>query len=401
MSVFSDFSLNLQSDPQFRKKVLVFVVGSVGLLTLIGLMVWVNFGQRESQNPQPTPAPQNETPLAPAPATVDTNSFDQANELERVDNELVQFGDSVYVDKDNKIGFINEKGFVRFNQKTVQSPFGYGPSKINFSLEGLVINEPSSSSYLKQDNTIVSFPNGVIHVLPATVQNQTSSTQIFYSLTQIDGKIALNQASNISLSDSKKIVDIVFGEGKVYFMHELRQIANQVYLVSYESLSKTGVIDVYSLQNGKLELALGLKDVESIQIGQKEILVTDLLEKPTELTIYRNSVYDFSGPKPTSKPFDITKKLGTDNIYGNIFARRCAFDAASNLYCLVKKQKTGYTESGSQDVIVKTNLKSNKSEYLLSGNIFSGSFLIVSPSNDLYMVGQENRILYKVKTTKS
>jgi hypothetical protein len=396
MSFISDFSANLQADPQFRKKTIFAVIASIGLIGLISLMIWVNFGQSNTKSTQTT-TPKDDTPLSTPPATVNTTTFKDSTGLTQADNELVRYGSSVTITKDNKIGFITDKGLVRYDQKTITTPFQYGPSKLYPTVDGVIINEPVAVSLLKKDGTISGFPAGVAQVLPVAVTTETVPTNLYYFLKSSEGKTTINQATKIDLSDAKQLFEVIFAKDKVYFYHELRQIGSEVYLVSYQNLDKTGIVDIYGLKTGKLETALELKKVESVAFGASQILVTDELEKATDLTNYRNVLYDFTTTKPIPKPFDISTKLGTDGIYGNVFADRCAFDSQGVVYCLVKKQKTQVSESGAQDALVKHTIKSSKTEYLLNGNIFSGSDLIVSSTNEVYMVGQENRILYKVE----
>jgi hypothetical protein len=396
MSFISDFTTSLQADPQFRKKTIFAVIASIGLMGLVSLMIWVNFGQ-SSTKPVQTTTPKDNTPLSAPQATVNTTTFKDSAGLTQADSELVRYGSSVTITRDNKIGFITEKGFVRYDQKTVTTPSQYGPSKLYSTVDGVVINEPVAVSLLKKDGAISGFPAGVVQVLPVAVTTESVPTNLYYFLKATEGIITINQATKIDLSDAKLLFEVNFSKDKSYFFHELHQIGSEVYLVSYQNLDKTGIVDIYGLKTGKLETALELKKVESIAFGASQILVTDELEKATDLTNYRNVLYDFATTKAIPKPFDISTKLGTDGIYGNVFADRCAFDSQGVIYCLVKKQKTQVSESGAQDALVKHTLKSSKTEYLLSGNIFSGSDLIVSPTNEVYMVGQENRIFYKVE----
>jgi hypothetical protein len=396
MSFISDFSANLQADPQFRKKTIFAVIASIGLIGLISLMIWVNFGQSSTKQ-TPATKPVDNTPLTAAPATVNSNTFKDSAGLTQADNEFVRYGSSVVITKDNKIGFITDKGLVRYDQKTVTTPSQYGPSKLYPTVDGVVINEPVAASLLKKDGTISGFPSGVVQVLPVTITAETAPSNLYYFLKTSEGKMTLNQATKTDLSDTKLLFEVTFAQDKSYFYHELRQLGSEVFLVSYQNLDKTGIVDIYGLKTGKLETALELKKVESIAFGTNQILVTDELEKSTSLTNYRNVLYDFATSKAIPKPFDISTKLGTDGIYGNVFADRCAFDSQGVIYCLVKKQKSQVTESGAQDALVKHTIKSSKTEYLLSGNIFSGSDLIISPTSEVYMVGQENRILYKVE----
>jgi hypothetical protein len=396
MSFISDFTTNFQADPQFRKKMIFAVVASIGLIGLLSLMIWVNFGQSSSKTAQ-TPTPQDNTPLTTPQAAVNGSTFKDSAGLTQADSELVRYGSSVIITKDNKIGFITDKGLVRYGEKTITTPSQYGPSKLYPTVDGVVINEPVAASLLKKDGTISGFPAGVVQVLPVSITTETVPKNLYYFLKTGEGKTTLNQATKIDLSDAKQLFEVTFAKDKSYFYNELRLIGSEVYLISYQNLDKTGIVDIYGLKTGKLETALELKKVESIAFGESQILVTDELEKATDLTNYRNVMYDFATSKAIPKPFDISTKLGTDGIYGNVFADRCTFDSQGVIYCLVKKQKTQVSESGAQDALVKHTIKSSKTEYLLSGNIFSGSDLIVSPTNEVYMVGQENRILYKVE----
>jgi hypothetical protein len=395
MSFISDFSSNLRADPQFRKRFFFVFIASVGLIGLVSLMIWVNFGQASTK--QIITTTKAETPLSTTLPKVNPSSFKDSSGLKQADNELVRYGSSVLISQEGKIGFITDKGFVRFGEKTVTTPSQYGPSKLYSSPEGIIVNEPFSVSVLKKDGTISGLPLGVTEVLPAVVGLGTTQTNLYYILKSESEKITINQSTKLDLSDTKPLLEVSIPKEKSYFFHELRQIGSEVFLVSYQNLDKTGGVDFYRLKGGKQEVVLELKAVESVAFGDSQILVTDRLEKATDLTSYRNFFYDFASGKAIPKPFDITTKLGTDSIFGNVFANRCAFDSQGVIYCLIKKQKTQVSESGAQDALVKYTIKSSKTEYLLSGNIFSGSDLIVSPTNELYIVGQENRILYKVE----
>ncbi len=401
MSLISDFQYNLQADPEYRKKIIFGVFGTIGIFSLIGLMIWSNF---RGGNGQATTADTTQTPVVnvatPKTEIVTNQSFTSSQELEQVDSEGIRYNTSLLALQNGTLAYIDTNGLARLDKNSVKTPTQYNPSILHEAKEGLIINEPTSSSILTPINTIAGFKNNAYQVIPVYLQaTNLNPIQSYYFLNDKDGKTFLGQASKQDLSDAKDVYQVILEKEKEYLYTEMRQIGVNIFIIGYTRIDQKGDVDIYIVGQNSVEKKLGLTGVESLKYGKNSMLVTKSLEKPTDLTLYTNDLYDFASAVPTYKPnsLDISTKLGTDGVYGNLFASRCGFDTKADLYCLVKKDKVPYTDFTGQDSLIKITTNSQKVEYLLKNNVFSGGGVYVSFTDELYIIGQENKLIYRVK----
>jgi hypothetical protein len=388
MSLLSDFQYSFANDPIYRRKTFFFAgVGAVAVLIVAGF-IYANL---------PTT---NQTAVVPKlelkpKVEVTTKNFDDAG-FEAVTKEKLAYTNGLFFGPKSELAYVNKGLNLSVDGKVTELKTGLLASKIYFGSEGVVVNENGASSYVGVDGKLVAYPSGIFQVLPVITDAKTSAST-YYFLDRSADPVKLFQATKLDLSDKKLVFDIGFGEGKKYSLLELRQFGTAVYLVGYESASKTGNIDVYSFKDGKVNLVKELKKTLSIVYGANQLAYTDLLAKPNELTLYKTTVVDFSGSALNEKVIDVNTKLGTDSIYGNIFAERCGFDKLDTIYCLIKKNRVNQNLVKETDTLAKIGWKTGKVEYLLGNNIFSGSSVSVAPDGKIYLVGQENGLVYRLK----
>jgi len=208
---------------------------------------------------------------------------------------------------------------------------------------------------------------------------------------------SLVQASDISLATGLKTLAKI-PENPNFNYYETRIINEKLYVFYYQNYSADGNTEIWKFdQNNTLVRIKTISNMQSIQFGTKEIMYTTFTTTPNDLTPYENTLLDFSiNQNGEPKTIDLASRIAQNNILGAIFAKRCSIVSSTELYCLVKERKVKSGDFKYKDALVVYNYKTEKVDYPYNGLVFSGENVYVF-ANTVYIVGQENRILYKFK----
>jgi hypothetical protein len=395
MSAFSNFQYSFQNDSTYRKKTYFFVATTAGVMLLVGLFIWLNF----SNNTKNTSTNTN-TPSTPAPTVqtqksivVTAKNFEDTTSFSRADNEAIGYPNELLI-QGNKLNYINSKYYFRTDQNTITTPVVYGISTMLSSPEGIIINESFASSIYKSDGKISSFPQNTFQVYPVALDVKNPNNIVYYFLEFSDNKFQLFQSLKLDFSDKQLITQLKSDKKTTYQYFEIRKLGSKVYLVAFANTNKTGDIDFYSIENNSIVLSKELTKVESFQYATDKVIYS-IIAKTKDLASYQTSIIDFSTPKLDTNTIDVGTKLAQDAIFGDILAQRCQLQS-TNLYCLVKKNKVAVNLYQEPDIIAKIDLTTQKVSYILQNNVFSATSIFVTPDNQIYFVGQENNMIYKI-----
>jgi hypothetical protein len=185
-----------------------------------------------------------------------------------------------------------------------------------------------------------------------------------------------------------------------YQLSEFKIINKTPYIFVYENITRQGAVEVWQVAEQGLKKLQSLKNVQGIAFGKNKLMITDLLAVPTELTIYQNTIYNMAATAPfeQGEVVDLANQLGKKNILGSVLATRCTFDPKDNIACLVKQRKVGQDNYKFKDSLVKYESATKKIETIYDNVSFSASRVFVSTDSQFYIIGQENRNIYKLKS---
>ena len=410
MSAISEFQYNFQNDSTFRKKSLFIGGSAIGLVILVGVFIWLNFkptpkpsNPAESQTTKPavetksaidTKGAETQSKPEPTKTEVTPKSFDDISSFNRVDTQPIGYTDSIFV-KDGKLTYINDKYLVRSNQTTVQSPEPYSNSDFFDSPEGIIINEPARSSILKKDGQISSISDKTSQFYP--VNDKNGNTKYYFLAGTEDKKAGFYETTKLDLSD-KKLVSIFESERfSIYQSFIIRKLGDKLYLIASNTNDRTGSVDFYEVVDGAIKLQKELKNVDSIQIGGDKVVYTSDISEVDFYKIFKTFVVDFKSPKLDTINIDVAEQLKKDLISGDISAKRCQV-YGPNLYCLIKRNTSLDNRSFEPDVLAKIDYQNKQVSYILRNVDFSAASLYVVDDKNIYFVGQENRIIYKINS---
>ena len=399
MNILNDFQYNFKNDSTFRKKSLFIASSVIALAILVGIFIWLNFKPApplaKSPDPQSTQTIVDAKPSVVQPKTeVTKKSFDDTGGFARVDTQPVGYTDSLFV-KDGKLTYINDKYLVRSNQNTIQSPEPYLNSDFLDSPEGIIINEPAKSSILKKDGQISSISDKASQFYP--VNDKNGNTKYYFLAGTDDKKAGFYETTKLDLSD-KKLVSLFESERlPTYQSFIIRKLGDKLYLISSNTTDQTGSVDFYEVVDGTIKLQKELTKVDSINLGTDKIVYTADTSEVDFYKILKTFIVDFTTPKLDTINIDVAEQLKKDLILGDISAKRCQV-YGPNLYCLIKRNTSLGNRSFEPDVLVKIEYQTNKTSYILRNVDFSAASLYVVDDKNIYFVGQENRIIYKINS---
>ena len=379
----------LATDPKARQKVIFWIVAFLIMSLVIGGFYLIN------QSPS---TPVNNTTFS-EPIEVTTKNFDDAGSLEKADSEAVLLPNQVLFYTGGQL-FFNQESQIRINNQNVSGSPSFTARNVYNSSGNIIINEDFGSTYFQKNlNEFKRFEEGITQVVPYAITDEFGLPfgSGFAFLFKESSGYSLVQASDISLATGLKTLAKI-PENPNFNYYETRIINEKLYVFYYQNYSADGNTEIWKFdQNNTLVRIKTISNMQSIQFGTKEIMYTTFTTTPNDLTPYENTLLDFSiNQNGEPKTIDLASRIAQNNILGAIFAKRCSIVSSTELYCLVKERKVKSGDFKYKDALVVYNYKTEKVDYPYNGLVFSGENVYVF-ANTVYIVGQENRILYKFK----
>lgn len=384
----------LINDPTAKTKVLFFIAIFMVILVAGTSVISTNFSQNTSKTSSSSSSSKSIESPQVTPA-----SFEDAKSLEKVDNEPVSLGSQVlFTDTGNTV-FLNRDLKLRINNQNISNSPAFVPRQLYNSSSNIIINSDTNSTIYGKNNQFLEYSTNITQVTPISITDDLNSDTIpgFVFLSKDKTEYTIKQSQDAELKNNVKILGKITPSSAVK-MVEIRVLNNQVYIITYSTFSPEGNIEIWQVEKDGLNKIQTLKDVKSIRFGSKQILYTTFVTTPTDDQFYQNTIIDFSQKnKGESKIIDLAPKLAQNNIKGNVFARRCTFGLDETIFCLVKKDKVVSDNFQKKDAIVVYNYNTDRITFPFNELTFSGENIHISPNSSIYIIGQENKILYRLK----
>jgi hypothetical protein len=392
MNPFSNFIYNVQTDAQFRKKTFFFIGVGIFLLLLAIFLIQFNFGSSDNASQRPATFGNS--------LAVTIQDFENAKSLEQVDSKPVGEIKQMLFLPANQTVNLDENLKLKINNQIIDSSPSFSARQMYYTDDGIIINEDGKTS-IYNNGQFSAFPNTVSWLTPVLLPDSLglrNQPGYLYLAASGNGYI-LKQTEDIKLSKNTKNIAQI-NPGSEFKVIELRIFNQNPYLILYESPARQNKMEVWQINNqNQLQKVHTLDKIQSVQYGSDRLMFTRLSNSPTELSVYENNFLNFSqNPQGENQPLDLQERLAQNNIYGSLLAERCNLAISSTMYCLVKEKKVSSQIFSERDILVKWNYQESKLDFPVSGLSFSAHTLFVGPDSTIYIVGQENRLLYKLKT---
>jgi hypothetical protein len=390
MSFFQNFLYSFKQDAIFRKKTIFILSSSIFIMLLLSFLFWLNFGINKTL--------EKKTEEISLEQVVTEKNFDTQESLEKInDSKINQLNQLIFI-PGGKIGFLDEGLKLKVSGENIENSPTFATRTIYTRQDKIILNEENRTT-LYQNGSFRKIPDGNFSVTPVLLPDNIGLRSIpgYLLLSKKGSNIILRQSVDI---DSGKTEDIANIQPSVLFQFvEIRILNQNPYLFFYENISRQGKTEIWKLDNkNNTQKVKIIENLQSILFDSNKVMYTKLLDTPTELTPLENNILDFtSEPDGVNTVINLAQTIGQKNIFGSVVAERCSFGLNQTLYCLVKENKVSYLNSGKIDRVIKTDLKGLKTEYLYSNLTISGDKIYTSSNGQNYIIGQENRKLYRLK----
>jgi hypothetical protein len=394
-----------QSDPIFRKKTIFICIGFVVLIILAIAFVRLNFSSTANNKTKVDNKPSEPTKTR----VVDTQKkytgagdFQNSKVFSRASVKPVSYSNEFLI-ADNEISFISDKGYFTSTDKSIITDTVYSTSQFFASPEGIIINEPNSSSIYNKEKKIKGFPAGFIQVAPFVGDGLSAKFTEYYFIDLNTNPISISKSPKIDLLEKEVFTDILFPKNKAYQTIELHQFGKNIYLLGFESTTREGKVDIYAVEKGRLTLQKELSNVESFKYGKNQVIYSQRQVNNIDFSSpFSTYVMDFTSPKLDIYNVNITQKLYDEEIKGILLAGRCSIqDNKDTMYCLAKVNPEAYNLTNEPDALLKINWKNNSSSRLIRDVTFSASTVYAVDEKNIYIVSQENKNIYKLNLVDS
>ncbi len=388
---------NLQimwQDPNGRKKIFFFVGVGLGVILLIALIIRLNFGGGSNTAIQNVNS--NITQQIGYKQEVTTQSFGDSQVLEKIDSSSVSSA-SVVFSGSNQAIYLNADFKLRVKNTDIPNSPSFANPKIINTAEGVILNEPNRTTILQPNNSFRKIDNNYSLNQYFVVSSGKLITKWAY-ISFANNSYTVKTADDINFS--KEIIVANITPTISARMAELVNFNQKIYLVAWENINRQGNMEVWQIKEaGTPAIKVFSKaQVQSVSYGSDSMLVTTFSLKPTELTLYQNTWLDFK-LNPAGNPTDLQLdfNLSQANVFGSLLAERCYVDLGGKAYCLVKEKKVTQNSYVSKDVILKIDLRLGGVSKIQENLAISASNIYLDSTGGIYIVSQEEKILYKVK----
>lgn len=326
------------------------------------------------------------------PKTSLIKNFGESSNLVKISDTPARYGDLYFFD--NKVTFLSQDLRLIQAGSVLQSKNMFIPNTVyQINSNSLLINQDDIS-------TILNTKDGSDEPISDTITSITPNknlTNFVYLQKRADG-VALKQSSDLNFSDSKTIVELDSSQIDINNFIQIRNFGDKPYLIT-SNINNNSLKDItiYEIQidQKKLTKKFSFINVFSEYYGTNKIL----LSNQDETNLIVTSLLDFTiANKPTKSILNPKQELLSNNISGDIVAQKCSASSIKpKIICMVKQEDVQYWNSDQKDTFVEYNTETGSIKILYVGLNISAHTAVYSPKDEVYIFGEENNLVYRVK----
>ena len=368
---------------KFTSKPIYLLVIGLGLAMIVSALFYVNRNRNVSVI-QSDPTPQADVKPSLVKNFGDAANLVKVSDTPALSSQLFFFGEQA----DVKPSYISQNANFVQTGNVLQSKKLFVPDTIyDLGNNSILINQGKES--YKLDNT-----DGNSVLLASNIFSITPLNGKFFFIQNRDDAFVIKRSPELILSDPETLTIIPKSQlGEPDFI-SLRLFNDVPYLVT-SKVTSGGFEDLRIYRFGKvLDKKLEIPNVYSQKYGYNKLLVSSL----DAAKISNSRLIDFGNPdKPIVSYIDFRQELG-QTARGKIAAQRCAIANGENkILCLVKQSEAAYFDETKRDVFVEYDIDNQTTKVVYEGFNISASSVYYSPSNQVFIIGQENGLIYKIR----
>jgi hypothetical protein len=317
------------------------------------------------------------------------NNFADAGNLVKISdtpalsNQLYFFGDA----PDTKPLFISQTAKFVETGNVLQSKKLFVPDTVyDIGNNNLLINQIKESYKLDTvDGNSVLLANSIFSITPLNGK--------FFFIQSRESEYVIKRSKDLILSDPETLLVIPKSEIGNPDLLQIKLLNDVPYLWT-SNINTSGNYDIAFYRFGKiLDKKIEIKDVYSQKYSYNKVLLSSL----DSSKISNTQLIDFTNPdKPLVSYIDFRQELG-QTAKGKVAAQRCAIANGENkLLCIVKEGDATYFDETKKDVFVEFDIDAQTTKVVYNGFNISASSVYYSPSNQVFIIGQENGLIYRI-----
>jgi hypothetical protein len=363
-------------------KPIYLVVIGLALAMVVSVLFYVN-KNRVVDVVQNDPAAQASTKASLVKNFSEAANLVKVSDTPALSSQLFFFGD----DADSKPSFISQNANFVQTGNVLQSKKLFVPDTIyDLGNNNILINQGEES--YKLDNT-----DGNSVLLASNIFSITPLNGKFFFIQNRDDAYVIKRSAELILSDPETLIIIPKTTlGNPDFI-SLRLFNDVPYLVTTK-VTTAGFENISIYRFGKeLDKKLEIPNVYSVKYGYNKLLISSL----DAAKISNTQLIDFANPdKPIVSYVDFRQELG-QTARGKIAAQRCAIANGENkILCMIKQDEAAYFDETKRDVFVEYDIDQQITKVVYEGFNISASSVYYSPSNQVFIIGQENGLIYRI-----
>jgi hypothetical protein len=367
---------------KITSKPIYLVIIGLGLAMIVSVLFYVN-KNRVVNVVQNYPTAQTATNPSLVKNFSDAANLVKISDTPALSSQLFFFGD----DADSKPSFISQNANFVQTGNVLQSKKLFVPDTIyDLGNNSILINQGKES--YKLDNS-----DGNSVLLASNIFSITPLNGKFFFIQNRDDAYVIKRSGELILSDPETLINIPKTTlGNPDFI-SLRLFNDVPYLVTTK-VTTAGFENISIYRFGKeLDKKLEIPNVYSQKYGYNKLLISSL----DAAKISNTQLIDFANPdKPIVSYVDFRQELG-QTARGKIAAQRCAIANGENkILCMVKQSEAAYFDETKRDVFVEYDIDNQTTKVVYDGFNISASSVYYSPSNQVFIIGQENGLIYRI-----
>ncbi|MEI6728576.1 MAG: hypothetical protein WCK98_02930 [bacterium] len=388
--MFERFTFWLQTDPKSRVKILFWVGVSTFLVILISGLYYL-YSQPAAKDTNSQNITNSSSSLGPK------FSFGNSSALLKVDNERILAPNKIYFSpySADYISFSSELK-LKYNGKLLADSSTLIPNTVSFYPDGATINEDGGSTIFYQSNSQLRSLNPDFRYVTffqsqKRINSSTEDESItgFISISKKGNSINQNFARSIDTLENSTLYSTILP--KISFEnYELRNFNELPYTFVYQKYNRKGRVEIWKSSQEDSRLILTIENLLDTKYSYNKLLFLD----GDNLKLI-----DFTSANPVIIDLTYSKQLLLSNqLKGQISPGRCTlFQNSTKIRCLVKQNTDDSTNPKEQDQIVDYDYAKKLLEITNKNLVVSGLAIYFDSTDKLYIVGQQDGILYQLK----
>jgi hypothetical protein len=390
------FSLNRTNTS--NKKLIFYVFSAMLLTSITALLVWVNFSRTPQDNITKTDIKNQNVDFKDKTVKVQVTekTFEDSVDLELIDETPIGFREQILFLPGDQIGYMNQNLQFRISNINLENSPSFFPNKMFYTDSGIVINEHYRSTIYQNNGEFLTLASNISNITP--FKDKSSESFLYLDTENKEGNLTIKQANSILLSANPPTIASLQTQNQYQFV-ELAIFNQTPYILGYENLGKTGDVDIYQVTTSGVKKVKVLEKVIAIKIQNNQLLYSNELDIPNELTLYKTSIINFDDPANIQeKELQVTTKLAQNGVFGGLLASRCDINMnGKKVLCLAKNEKELYTNANARDVVFEIDVATSNISFPYPNLVFSADSIHRSEKNEVYIISQNTSQLYKIK----